>query len=373
MINKFKDTSTYENYQNVRHLAECARYDLNENRDTYREVIQDRFGINLSKLDNKDKFSTIDPIYGADGAQITISPDFETYKEGVVSSVVIGGKTQDSKAFKPIENFKHLPSFYDETGELVKISMRDIEYFGISCFFQKFLGNVMADGSSVQLLYDIVKMLKSDIFFQSIENEEILQNILKHTLNGRLVYLPKLRKLCSPDNSSKCTSHIHLALEAFIPDIHLLHERQVLSPLMNEKEILNYPLNGISRHDQWKSSGFSNEKIISENASEKVASIFKTYSDMFKSNYQGVFVKFENNQHIQEIEYFCENNTNLFRILRSIEIEIRGNIPQPLPIYKADRISKENVKAQLIRIRAGRENKKNLKEFVFTRPVPMRS
>ena len=36
MINKFKDTSTYENYQKLDILVN-ARYDLNENRDTYRE------------------------------------------------------------------------------------------------------------------------------------------------------------------------------------------------------------------------------------------------------------------------------------------------------------------------------------------------
>ena len=48
---------------------------------------------------------------------------------------------------------------------------------------------------------------------------------------------------------------------------------------------------------------------------------------MIHSEYNGSFVKFGNNQHIQEIEYFCRDDFNFINILKSIEIEIRGNIP----------------------------------------------
>ena len=62
-----------------------------------------------------------------------------------------------------------------------KITMRDSEYLAISSFFHEFSGNLMADGSSVQALYDIVKMVKSGLSFKSIANEEILENICHYT------------------------------------------------------------------------------------------------------------------------------------------------------------------------------------------------
>ena len=373
MFNKFQDETHLENHQNIRFLAESVRFDLNDNKDHYRDILQNRFGANISEFSFVDKNIETVPIYGADGAQITISPEHETYTEGVVSSVIIGGKTQDSKVFKPIEKYEFIPSFFDETGELVKITMRDSEYLAISSFFHEFSGNLMADGSSVQALYDIVKMVKSGLSFKSIANEEILENILVNTLCGKLVFLPKRRKSCNPNDSKECTSHIHQVLAEINPDIHVLHERQVLSPLMNANEIFYYPANGVSRYNQWSNSGFSNKKIISENASKKVASTFNSYADMIHSEYNGSFVKFGNNQHIQEIEYFCRDDFNFINILKSIEIEIRGNIPQPLPIYKADQIAKDNVRAQLVRINTDRDNKNSLKEFVLTRPIPLRS
>ena len=74
---------------------------------------------------------------------------------------------------------------------------------------------------------------------------------------------------------------------------------------------------------------------------------------------------------MQEIEYFSEDSVNIRKILKSLDIEIRGNLPQPLPILKADQIAKINVRATLNRENARKVSKKGLKEFVNTRPISL--
>ena len=56
-----------------------------------------------------------------------------------------------------------------------------------------------------------------------------------------------------------------------------------------------------------------------------------------------MFVKFGNNPHVQEIEYF--RRLSKYTQFLNHDIEIRGNLPQPLPILKADQIAKINVRA----------------------------
>ena len=151
-----------------------------------------------------------------------------------------------------------------------------------------------------------------------------------------------------------------------------MNEREILSPLLNENEIFHSHLNGISRFNQWSSSGWSNKKIVTDNVGLDISLNFFAFQELIKNKFKGMFVKFGNNPHVQEIEYFSEDSVNIRKILKSLDIEIRGNLPQPLPILKADQIAKINVRATLNRENARKVSKKVLKEFVNTRPISLR-
>ena len=71
-------------------------------------------------------------------------------------------KNSTFRKIDPIEEFKTFND--DKTGELAKNTMRDLEYLIIHNYFKKYNGIVIADGSSNQVLYDIPKMLKSNLF-----------------------------------------------------------------------------------------------------------------------------------------------------------------------------------------------------------------
>ncbi len=371
MVNKFNDDSTFYQSNENTFIVEKARFDLNENKEHYRDILQSAFNTNIAKVEFQNSSFDVVPVYGADGAQIQPESNTEFFSEGVVASVIVGGKTQRLEKIDPIEEFKTFNDV-DKTGELAKNTMRDLEYLIIHNYFKKYNGIVIADGSSNQVLYDIPKMLESNLFFDSTTNPEILEILYQSALDGRLIFFPKKRKSCKQDSLDKCFSHIHSVLGVYNPDLHALNEREILSPLLNENEIFHSHLNGISRLNQWSSSGWSNKKIVTDNVGLDISSNFFAFKELIKNQFKGMFVKFGNNPYVQEIEYFNEDSVNIGKILKSLDIEIRGNLPQPLPILKADQIAKINVIATLNRENARKISKKGLKMFVNTRPISLR-
>lgn len=362
----FKDQNSETAYQ-ISEREFTARSLLVDNKDEYREIILNSLEI-INIEDGLGKQKSFNSIRSSDASSAKFETTSGHLEKAGICAAVTGGTTniEKFKDVKLLETTIVEPSH--QQSEIIKLSMHDLEYRAIANAENKYKSTdsvCLKDGSLTSLLWDIAKMNHFDHEFKLNSEPEIMQTILDTASEGKLIGSPK-------KNSNK-RSPIVSALSEYIPNLNLISEKEILSQVLKNNEILLLKNDGTDLVNLAFTSGFANKTNQNFINNSRIVNLVMDYKSLFISNYRSIFLKIAGNPHPIKLEFLNPSMLDNFEFLKGIEIEMRGITAVPFSQLRADLLAKKGRKLAIKMFEINVNYGKSSSELKLSRSVPFRN
>lgn len=344
-----------------------ARSLLVEKKDEYRERVLNSLEI-INIEDGLGKQNSFNSIRSSDGSSAKFETTSGHLEKAGICAVVTGGTTN-------IENFKDVELFNTtivepshQQSDIIKLSMHDLEYLAIAHAENEYKSAnsvCLKDGSLSSVLWDMAKMNHFDHEFNLNSNPEIMQIILDTANEGRLIGSPKR-------NSNK-KSPIVNALSAYIPNLNLISEKEILSQVLKNNEILLLKDDGTELVNQAFTSGFAKKTSQDFINNSRMANLVMDYKSLFINNYRSIFLKIAGNPHPIKLEFLNPSMLENFNFLKGIEIEMKGITAVPFAQLRADLLAKKGRKLAKKKFEIKANYGKSSTELKLSRSISFRN